>query len=126
MKNVIVFQPSFGKEERKIYELNAERKFYGSLLDPATGFSWQKVVDNINGFHFFDSVDEAQMYIKEKHSGVVEKSEADVFCPKCSRGYMACDKSDEEVVWVYTKTCACDHKFKIEGRQIILYNVVSD
>jgi hypothetical protein len=126
MKNVIVFQPSFGKEERKIYELNAEGKFYGSLLDPGTGFSWQKVADNINGFHFFDSVDEAQLYIKEKHAGVVEKSEADVFCPKCNRGYMACDHSDLEVFWSYKKTCACDHTFKIEGRQIILYNVVSD
>jgi len=126
MKNVIVFQPSFGKEERKIYELNAEGKFYGSLLDPSTGFSWQKVADNINGFHFFDSVDEAQLYIKEKHAGVIAPSEADVFCPKCNRGYMARDESEHEWVWTYKKTCACDHTFKVEGRQIILYAVIAD
>ena len=126
MKNVIVFRPSFGKEEYKIYQLNDKGTFYGSLTDQSTVFFLQKVIDNSNGFDFFDSVDEAQLYIKEKDSGVVAKSEADIFCPKCNRGYMACDYSDLDVVWSYVKKCACDHEFKIEGRQIILYNVVSD
>jgi hypothetical protein len=127
MKNVIVFKESFGNDIHRVYQLDSKQSFYDSLTEEGKGFSVATTNQYPHLFTFFDTVADAEMYIKEKHAGVVvDKSEADVFCPKCNRGYMACDHSDLEVFWSYKKTCACDHTFKIEGRQIILYNVVSD
>lgn len=126
MKNVIVFQERFGIENYRIYKLDDDQKFYTLLTDPVRGFSVQQTIDYPNGFNFFDTVAEAELYIKERITGVVHSSEADIFCPKCNRGYEACDKSEEHWVWDYKKTCACDHEFKVEGRQIIVYTVVEN
>lgn len=125
MKNVIVFKESFGNDIHRVYQLDSAQKFYDSLTEVGKGFSVKTTDEYPHLFTFFDSVPDAEMYIKEIYAGVVTQSEADVFCPKCNRGYMACDHSDLEIVWSYVKTCACDHQFKIEGRQIILYSVVS-
>lgn len=126
MKQIIVFKESFSKEDHRIYKLDDNQKFYESLTEPGKGFSLQKTIDYAHGFTFFDTVEEAEIYIKEYKTGMVNNSEADIFCPKCGRGYMACDESEHESVWTYKKTCACDHTFEVEGRQIILYRVVSD
>lgn len=126
MKNVIVFKESFGNDIHRVYQLDSKQTFYDSLSEEGKGFTVKTTEQYPHLFTFFETVLDAEMYIKEKHSGVVGAAEADVFCPNCNRGYMACDHSDLEVVWSYTKTCACDHQFKIEGRQIILYSVVSD
>jgi hypothetical protein len=126
MKNVIVFQERFGKEDYRIYQLDAKQTFYDSLTEPGKGFSVQTTIDYSNGFTFFDTVPDAEIWIKERITGMVDAADADVFCPKCNRGYEARDKSEDEWVWVYNKTCACDHTFKVEGRQIILYKVITD
>jgi len=125
MKNFMVFQERSIKMDYRIYQLDDEKKFYCSLTEKNMGFSVQKTIDYANNFDFFDTLEDAQMFINERVSGMVEQSQADVFCPMCNRGYEASDMSEMETVWVYTKTCACGHKFKVEGRQIILYAVIS-
>jgi hypothetical protein len=125
MKKVIVFQKDFYKD-RVIYVLNEEKTFYESLSEPGVGFSVETTTKYPHGFNFFDTVEEADMFIREKVSGVVVKEDADVFCPKCARGYEASDNSEDEHVWVYTVSCACGHDFKVEGRQITLYTVLPD
>jgi len=123
MKPIMIFRESFGKKYQ-IYKLNDDGSYFCSIADPNMGFSMQKVIDNIRVFCFFDSFADANMFIRESELGMVEAVDADIFCPHCNRGYLAEDHSHDECVWNYVKECACGHKMKVEGRQVISYTVL--
>lgn len=128
MKPFMVFRERIGKEAFKTYKLNESGDYYISLTDPSAGFPLETINKYVSGFAFtfFDSIEETEMFIKEAIAQVVSKESADVFCPKCSRGYEGKDNNDEynfQYEWEYKKTCACGHVFTVKAHVTTHFNV---
>lgn len=120
LKNVIVFQDSF-TYKFKIYVLNDIGTYYLLPNDQSKGFNIQKVIDHQHGFKFFDTVQEAEMYLLEQSHGVT-KEDPDFICPKCERGYLA-KEHDTPDDYEYNKKCVCGHTIKVNVEFSVKYNV---
>lgn len=127
MKTVIVFQDRFKYKSLETFEicvLNEQGDFFESITVPNTGFRRTVVEADIHGFDFFNTIEQASMFIKERLCDTVDIQSADFLCPVCNRGYTAKDRSDDRNVWSYIKECACGHKINVEGRKTVNYTVL--
>lgn len=121
MKPVLLFRNDyFGPY--KTYILNDEKTYYCSVDNPSFGFSLEKASDNPALFKMFESLEQANVFLKEIKYGVVHKQEADFCCPVCDRGYSA-PFTDEYRDHEYNKNCVCGHIIKVTVEVSVNYTV---
>lgn len=121
MKPVLVFRESYDKPY-KIYVLNDAKDYYVSVTDAAFGFGIEKVEQHSNAFKMFDTLEEATLFTSEVKFGVLPKADADIFCPKCERGY-GTPYVEEVQDFEYTKECVCGHKMKVNVEVSVNFRV---
>lgn len=116
----------WGKPKYKLYKQNEDKSLWINVNNPDGCWPTSSVVLHNVVFAFFNTEEEAKLYIRQQEYGPeAEEGNEDFCCPSCNRRFYGKDPFENDYFddEPYSVTCFCGEKLDISITTTVKYTV---